>query len=195
MCMMRIRGRAACGLCGALIALSHASPANAQQTAGPKEQVDESFKTHFLGLRIDYGHGTVIYGAYYLHAWGGSSSSGGLGALGYAGVGFDLRVVQGERDTAIVLGPIARAGGITDAMGGATELGFALATDGHRALPVIFGGFFTGFYYADLGGSFLALPAENERPAWLPTWCASARVQLPLHTYDRNRSVTIVGTR
>jgi hypothetical protein len=175
---------------GALIAVSWPSLAAAQQTTEPRQRIDESARVHMLGLRFDYGSGAMAFGVYYLHSWQNISTSGGLGAIGYGGVGVDLRLFVGGGQAGVVLGPIVRAGGVTDAMGLSTELSLGVATDGARVLPAVSGGLFYSFYYGDLGASFVALPEISDRPRWLPIGYGSARVQIPLRTYDRRRTVT-----
>jgi hypothetical protein len=166
---------------------AHADPSKADAAplaAAADPRTDECTyghdRQHLLGLLLDAGHGSASFGTRYMNAYRDHSGCGGLGFLGWLGVGAEVR---GEGTSAMAAQAVGRIGGVGDAIGTGVEIGAGAATTFAQTIPVGSVALLFDFYYFGIGGSY-TIPIGADRPSWLDGWELAVRVHIPLQTYD-----------
>jgi hypothetical protein len=164
-----------------LIIVSCTGLARAEGTGHESEE--ETYRAHMMGVRLDFGGKGDGYGLYYLYSVASGSASDGLGFLGWAGVGLDLRVVTYHGEAAIAVDALARAGGVGDAGGGSSEIsvGVASAKSGLHAACGL--GLFYSAYFVDLGYAYQVPCFGSDRPPWMSGSHFGVRLQAPVHQF------------
>jgi hypothetical protein len=154
----------------------------------PVEPVTHNTQSSALMIGAHYDQGKAsAFGISAVHAWEFGSGRGGLGAMGWAGVGLDGRLVtRGFHDVDGGLGyAVARFSGFSDAGGSGLEFAAGVGGDAHRAFPAAAAGAFMGFYYFEIGYSYQFPIPTFDRPEWLSSHQFSLRVHIPVARYHK----------
>jgi hypothetical protein len=164
-----------------------AREAGAQTSAAePIVTRDEEWKLHAIGLRFETDGTCFSYGIYYAHYWASASLTDGLGPIGMAGAGLQVRLVtEQHRDIgAILVGPIGRIAMMGDAGGASSDVSLDLSLGPGPPLLVGSAAIAFGYLYADAGYVYQFPLPGFDRPSWMASHQFGARAMFPVRTYD-----------